>query len=65
MRSVVMVPSDRIQRLIELRFIGDRESDAQEIGALDFEAVLDLGGDRAVVIVQIALRSRIGCFIAS
>ena len=65
MRRVVMAFRDRVQRLTELRFIGERKRDAEKIGAFDFEAMLDSGCNRTVVIVQTALRSRMGCFIAS
>ena len=65
MRRIVMALGNGGQRLVELRVIGNRKGDGQEIGAFDFEAVLDSDCNRTIVIVQTALRSRMGCFIAS
>jgi hypothetical protein len=65
MRSVEIALRDRIELREKFSLRRDRKCDAEEFGALDFVTKLDSVARRAVVIVYIALRSRMGCAIAS
>ena len=65
MGRVVMFLRDRAELLEESRFAHDRKRDSEELGPLDlvtkFRAILE----GLVMVGYIALRSRMGCAIAS
>ena len=65
MRRVVVLLLDRLEIAEELLLARDRKRDGEKLGALDLVAKLRALVERAVVVVYIALRSRMGCAIAS
>ena len=65
MRRIEAPFRDGIELGEEFVFACNWKRDSEEFGALDLLLELDACSNRAVVIVYIALRSRMGCAIAS
>jgi hypothetical protein len=57
MRRIVMMFRDRVQLVEEFLLGRDRKCDAEKLRPFDLEPGLDAGSDRAIVILQIALRT--------
>ena len=65
MRRVVMALRDRSELLEKSRFARDWERDSKKVRSLDLVAKLRAVFEGPVVVGYIALRSRMGCAIAS
>ena len=65
MGGVVVLLRDRAEVFEKRGFAGDWKRDSQKFGPLDFVAKFRAVFERPVVIGYIALRSRMGCAIAS
>ena len=65
MGRVVMFLRDRAELLEESRFASDWKRDSEKLGPLDLVTKFRTIFERPVMVGYIALRSRMGCAIAS